>query len=83
MPFYAHRCTECGAGMEFTLRIADRDKMVGTVCPECQSGVLRREVEMPGFTDSYSLGRIKAPREFRDMLSKMKRDNPGSTIKER
>jgi predicted transcriptional regulator len=44
---------------------------------------LIRPPEIPGFTSSESLGRIKAPAEFRDLLKAIKKENPGSTIPER
>ncbi|ASD50419.1 hypothetical protein FDI24_gp138 [Acidovorax phage ACP17] len=85
MPYYTYKCQECGASESRYAKISDRDALVGSGCAMTDGcdGQLIRPVEMPGFTSSESLGRIKAPQEFRDLLKQMKKDNPGSTINER
>lgn len=84
MPFYTHKCLVCGDSQEHYLKIADRDTHLGHPCPvEGCPGTVHRIPELPGFTSSESLGRIKAPAEFRDVLKAIKKENPGSTINER
>lgn len=84
MPFYTHRCDTCDHSEQVYLKIADRDSRVGAHCAifGCE-GKMTRPPEMPGFTSSESLGRVKAPSEFRDLLKAIKKENPGSTIPER
>ncbi len=84
MPFYTYLCETCGTKDTRYAKISGRDEPVGSPClnTEC-SGTLIRPPEIPGFTSSESLGRIKAPAEFRDLLKAIKKENPGSTIPER
>lgn len=79
MPFYTHKCDSCDYTEEFYLKIADRDSKVGTKCPKCD-GSLIRIIEAPGFTDSYSLGRQKAPTDFREMMRAVGKANKGHTM---
>ena len=86
MPYYTHKCSECDSTQEHYLKIADRDSRVGDPCQHANTGcagTVERIPELPGFTSSESLGRIKAPAEFRDVLKAIKKENPGSTINER
>lgn len=83
MPTYTYQCTECADQRAHVLKIADRDKYVGFLCESCEIGTRFRAPEAPGFTNSESLGRVKAPADFRNFLSEMKKAHPGSTIKER
>ena len=84
MPFYTYLCETCGGKDTRYAKISGRDEPVGTPCLNAGcSGTLIRPPEIPGFTSSESLGRIKAPAEFRDLLKAIKKENPGSTIPER
>lgn len=81
MPYYTHQCDACDHVEEIYLKIGERDTCVGKPCPvEVCPGKLFRGVEAPGFTTSESLGRIKAPAEFRDVLKNIAKENPGNTI---
>lgn len=86
MPYYTYQCKHCAYSDAVFAKISDRDLLVDTYCTQCEVGLLFRPPEAglgTGFTSSESLGRAKAPKEFRDLMSHMKRINPGSTIKER
>lgn len=85
MPFYRYFCTDCDHEETVLLKIGARDALVGTAhtLPEHCKGTLFRPPESPGFTSSESLGRVKAPSEFRDLLKAIKKENPRSNIKER
>lgn len=86
MPIYNYKCDGCDYAYPLFRKIAARDECVGDVCPQCNQGKLFRPPEAglgTGFTSSESLGRAKAPAEFRNLLSAIKKENPRSTIKER
>lgn len=84
MPFYKHECNKCGETQEFFLKIDERDTMNGKSCETCKEGKMQRIIDgFPGFSDSWSLGIQKPPREFRELLSHMKKEHPGSTINDR
>lgn len=81
MPYYVYNCP-CGTKPEEFRSIGKRDDPV--LCSGCGvTSSLSRTVTAPGFTSSESLGRIKAPAEFRNLLSAIKKANPGSNINER
>lgn len=85
MPYYTYRCQACGASETRYAKISERDALVGSGCAATDgcNGTLIRPPEVPGFTTSESLGRVKAPAEFRNLLSHIAKENPRSTIKER
>ncbi len=84
MPYYTYVCEACGEQDTRYAKIAERDAAVGSGCLNTGcAGILIRPPEIPGFTSSESLGRIKAPAEFRDLLKAIKKENPGSNIPER
>lgn len=84
MPYYTYRCPDCEHDEQQFQKISTRDVPIEAGCPKCRSGKYYRIVEAPGFTTSESLGRIKAPQDFRNLLSEMKKEaGPTSTIKER
>lgn len=84
MPYYTYVCETCGDRNTRYSKIVERDVPVGDPCLNTTcAGFLIRPPEMPGFTSSESLGRIKAPAEFRDLLKAIKKENPGSNIPER
>lgn len=82
MPFYAYQCSGCLNIVRRFLKINDRDTPLVDPCGECGKDKIRLP-EAPGFTDSFSLGRTKAPSEFRNLLKSIKKQNPGSNINER
>ena len=84
MPYYTYVCETCGEQDTRRAKIAERDVPVGDPCLNTAcAGILIRPPASPGFTSSESLGRIKAPSEFRDLLKAIKKENPGSNIPER
>jgi putative FmdB family regulatory protein len=74
MPTYTFRCTECGYVEDKFLKMAERDKQNGGVCPNCEAEALDRGVNTPmivsGVNELYS----KIPHGFRDVLKKMDKD---------
>lgn len=42
MPIYEYECTLCSYEGSITVLIADRDHLLGSPCPECLKGSLKR-----------------------------------------
>lgn len=49
MPVYQYYCTQCGYFLEESCRIVDRDLPVGKMCPDCDTGIVKRAVGCGGF----------------------------------
>ena len=75
---YTYRCSTCDVQWDVTKRLADIDR--SELCIACASSDTCRVPAAAGFTDSDSLGRRKAPREFRDFLKVIHRNTPGSQM---
>lgn len=75
---YVYQCTSCGHDFEVVKRLAEIDRV--EACAECGSEKTQRVVHAPGFTTSESLGRRKAPQDFRDFLKTLHRNTPGSKM---
>ncbi len=84
MPTYDFRCSECGHTSDKFLKIADLDSSVDLPCPECGKLNFNRAYLSANhaFMSPESLGRNKAPSDFRNFLSAIKKAHPGSTIKD-
>lgn len=88
MPTYDYKCQTCEHEGEVRMRIADLDlpENVDAICPECGAATFRRNWSAPvshEYMTPEGLGRVKAPGDFRDMLSQIKKGNPGSVIRDR
>lgn len=83
MPTYEFICKKCTERFERVTKIADRELPLTEPCPHCQE-VGQVERYMGGqhyeLTDSWSLGRLKTPKPWREFLSRMASANPGSRI---
>ena len=75
---YAYSCKGCGHRWDVTKRLAEIDRV--EPCPECKSEDSMRVPHTSGFTTSESLGRVKAPSEFRDFLKVIHKNTPGSKM---
>ena len=85
MPTYEFICKKCEQRFERVTKIADREKPESEPCPnaECgESGHIERYMGGQHYelTDSWSLGRLKTPKPWREFLSRMASANPGSRI---
>lgn len=49
MPTYVYACNHCGRESEYTLKVDDRDALVGVACDYCSKGVKVREVTACNF----------------------------------
>lgn len=84
MPTYDFRCKKCDHTFEKSLSFSEREEYPKTnKCPECGDGEIIQYIGgVCGFTTSESLGRKKAPDGFREILRRMKKAHPGSTIRD-
>lgn len=83
MPTYEFICKKCTHRFERVTRIAERETPLAEPCPECkQEGEIERYMGGSHYelTDSWSLGRLKTPKPWREFLSRMANANPGSRI---
>ena len=85
MPTYDFRCknAECNHAFEKMLKLSEREEYPqNDNCPKCNSEIEQYVAGTCGFTTSESLGRKKAPDSFRELMRRMKKAHPGSTIKD-
>ncbi len=75
---YTYRCAACSQDFEVVKRLAEIDRV--EVCQACGCEKTERVIAAAGFTTSESLGRRKAPAEFRDFLKTLHRNTPGSLM---
>ena len=74
MPTYTFKNDSTGEEWTTIISMADRDTVLQ------DPNVRQLIVSAPSFAHAERLGRVKPDREFRDMLSYIKKRNPGSTI---
>ena len=83
MPRYDFKCNECGNVQEVSLKIAEKDTAI-VACNACDS----EDTEQTFTSVSYEFmtpegrGRKKAPNDFRNFLSAIKKAHPGSAIRD-
>ena len=84
MPTYTFRCNECEQTKDYILPISRCDDPEGYDCPSCgQKGLKRFYGEANyAFMSPESLGRKKAPSDFRQWLSAVGKANKGSYIRD-
>lgn len=75
---YTYQCKDCKHVFEVVKRLAEIDKV--EPCKECSGEDTERIVSAAGFTNSDSLGRRKAPEEFRDWMRTLHKNTPGSLM---
>lgn len=82
---YEYRCSKCNYVFTKELPMAEMEVPMNSSCPNCgeTGNISRYHSGMPGFTDSVSLGRQKAPEEFRNFLSEVGKKNPGHNMPDR
>lgn len=74
MPFYVFRDKNTGDNFEKLLKISELDKF------REENPHLETVPQAPGLSDPVRLGRVKPSDGFRDVLSSIKKNNPGSNI---
>ena len=84
MPLYDFRCTKCSHVQTGMMSIARMESGETVTCSECGSESKKAfTVTNFGMSSPEALGRHKAPADFRNFLSQVKKAHPGSTIKDR
>jgi putative FmdB family regulatory protein len=78
MPTYNFNCTACGDCFEYTNKIADRDQPTEWPCEECKQMTVIRVPNSVGFALNDAQ---KAPTDFKNLLSNIKRKNSTLTKK--
>lgn len=82
---YDYKCQACGHEVTKSLRMADNEVPEGEPCESCGAMEVKRYYgngATYAFMSPEGLGRKKAPNEFRNLLSIMKKAHPRSTIKD-
>lgn len=81
---YTFECRACEHVWEQTLKMADMEQPLGEPCPEC--GVEGQIHQIVGGNHAFmrpeQLGRKKAPEDFRNFLTNIKKKNPGCHIRD-
>lgn len=81
MPLYDYRCLDCEHTFEKQVKLANADEK--QECPKCAAMNSEKFIGgAPGLTDSFSLGRIKPPEEFRNKLQEIHKKTFGSKLNE-
>ena len=79
MPVYDYHCTDCDLEFEETLTIADRKSPVNAPCFEC-GGKIEQSVSRIRIGDPVHLGLKKNSPEFKEVIARIKRNNPKGAI---
>lgn len=85
MPTYGFKCKSCETEFDRFLKIAEMDNPLSEPCPNCNKVEVARVVSggTYAFMTPEALGRIKAPADFRNYMSAVKKANPGCSLKDR
>ena len=88
MPLYNFECEECSYGFEEFRTIAEMDIPLKEPCPSCKAkDNIIRLVGSPTSVDSLALestkGRLKPPREFTEVMTRIKKNHPASNFEVR
>ena len=76
MPTYLFENKETGETFEVSMKISERDDFL-----KSNPNLIQLVNGFPGIGDPIRLGRVKPDSQFTDLLKKVKRNNPGSTIR--
>jgi putative FmdB family regulatory protein len=88
MPLYDFECEKCSHTFEEFQTIAQMDIPLGKSCPSCnKKGHMIRIVGKGRIVDSVRLestkGRLKPTKEFTEIMTRIKKNHPGSSIEVR
>tara|TARA_Y100001963_G_scaffold29596_1_gene40261 strand:- start:249 stop:515 length:267 start_codon:yes stop_codon:yes gene_type:complete len=88
MPLYDYECQECEYQFEEFKTIAKMDVPLNEPCPECnKSGSMKRIIGSTQVADPTLLestkGRVKTTSEFREVMTRIKKNHPSSNFEVR
>ena len=83
MPFYEYKCNECSHEFEEFKTIADYNIPLKEPCPSCfHVGYISRLISGAKICDPVSLGVIKVPKGYTEVIKNIKKHYPGNTLDE-
>ena len=81
MPLYSYSCSKCEHAFESLRKIDERNAPCEDPCPECGStGTVTQRISSPNIISGVGEIVTKTPRDFRDKLEAIKKNNWGSNI---
>ena len=81
MPFYEYGCNQCSHEFESFKTIAKYDEPLSEPCPSCYKvGYIDRLISGAEICDPVSLGVIKVPAGYNEVVKNIKKNHPGNTI---
>ena len=84
MPVYEYKCNECSHEFEEFKTIADYNIPLKEPCPSClHVGYISRLISGAKICDPVSLGVIKVPTGYNEVIKNIKKKHPGNTIEVR
>ena len=88
MPLYDFECEKCSHTFEEFLTISLMDIPLAAACPSCKKkGHMIRIVGKGGIVDSGRLestkGRLRPTKDFTEVMKRIKKNHPGSTMEVR
>ena len=79
MPLFDYYCTDCGSTFEVMCKISERNELHS--CPKCASESTSQVIlSSPALAQSHRLGVNTRQKEFREVLNKIHKRTPGSTL---
>ncbi len=88
MPNYNFECEKCSHTFEEFLTISLMDAPLAAACPSCKKkGHMIRLIGASGRVDSARLestpGRLRPTKDFQEVMTRIKKNHPGSSIEVR
>ena len=82
MPTYTYTCDKCSEGVEYLLKISERDSKEGNLCPHCNDGHLTKIITPVAFGDPVKMGLSGKHGGMKEVLQKIHARAPGSKLNE-
>jgi len=87
MPLYDYECQLCEHSFEEFRTIAEMDIPLENPCPDCKKGEVKRIIGSTRLSDptllESSKGRVKPTSEFREVMTRIKKNHPSSNFEVR